>query len=64
MLLFVEAGPVPGQLLAKPEEPVGCGPRQYPSDSKGPVRSWPETVLFTGAIVSHYFCNVLFGVSH
>jgi hypothetical protein len=46
ILLFVEAGPIPAQFLAKPEEPVGCGPRQYPSDSKGPVRSWPETVLF------------------
>jgi hypothetical protein len=52
------------QFLAKPKEPVGCGPRQYPSDSKGPVRSWPETVLFTDVIVSHYFCDVLSGVLH
>jgi hypothetical protein len=64
MLLSIEARPVPGQFLAKPEEPVGCGPRQHPSDSKGPVRFWPEIVLFIGVIVSHYFCVVLSGVWH
>jgi hypothetical protein len=63
-MLFAKAGPIPGQFLAKLEEPVGYGPRRYPSDSKGPVRSWPKSVLFAGVIVSHYFCDVLSGVSH
>ena len=44
-MLFAKAG-IFGQLLAKPEEPVGCGPRQYPFDFEGPVRSWPETFVY------------------